>query len=62
MDYFVPTKKMKIKCHSICFESYFAITVQVCGPPGMMKHISGEKAKDYSQGEVCKKFALFQLL
>ena len=26
--------------------------VQVCGPPGMMKHISGEKAKDYSQGEV----------
>lgn len=25
---------------------------QVCGPPGMMKHISGNKAKDYSQGEV----------
>ncbi|XP_022143234.1 NADH-cytochrome b5 reductase-like protein [Momordica charantia] len=26
--------------------------ILVCGPPGMMKHISGEKAKDYSQGEL----------
>ncbi|WCJ29681.1 NADH-cytochrome b5 reductase-like protein [Euphorbia peplus] len=26
--------------------------IMVCGPPGMMKQISGEKAKDYSQGEV----------
>ncbi|XP_045831711.1 NADH-cytochrome b5 reductase-like protein [Trifolium pratense] len=26
--------------------------VLVCGPPGMMKHISGEKAKDWTQGEV----------
>ena len=25
---------------------------QVCGPPGMMKHVSGEKAKDWTQGEV----------
>jgi len=25
---------------------------QVCGPPGMMNHISGDKAKDRSQGEV----------
>jgi len=26
--------------------------VVVCGPPGMMKHISGDKAPDYSQGEL----------
>ncbi|XP_047337758.1 NADH-cytochrome b5 reductase-like protein [Impatiens glandulifera] len=26
--------------------------ILVCGPPGMMNHISGNKAKDYSQGEV----------
>lgn len=26
--------------------------ILVCGPPGMMTHISGEKAKDYSQGEL----------
>ncbi|WJX95755.1 NADH-cytochrome b-5 reductase-like protein [Trifolium repens] len=26
--------------------------VLVCGPPGMMKHISGEKAKDWTQGEL----------
>lgn len=26
--------------------------ILVCGPPGMMKHVSGDKAKDYSQGEV----------
>ncbi|GMP60078.1 hypothetical protein CsSME_00023093 [Camellia sinensis var. sinensis] len=26
--------------------------ILVCGPPGMMNHISGDKAKDYSQGEV----------
>ncbi|RVX10989.1 NADH-cytochrome b5 reductase-like protein [Vitis vinifera] len=26
--------------------------ILVCGPPGMMKHISGNKAKDYSQGEL----------
>jgi len=24
----------------------------VCGPPGMMNHVSGDKAKDYSQGEL----------
>lgn len=24
----------------------------VCGPPGFMKHVSGDKAPDYSQGEV----------
>ncbi|XP_059637998.1 NADH-cytochrome b5 reductase-like protein [Cornus florida] len=26
--------------------------ILVCGPPGMMKYISGDKAKDYSQGEL----------
>jgi len=26
--------------------------ILVCGPPGMMKAISGEKAKDWTQGEV----------
>ncbi|GMJ07476.1 hypothetical protein like AT5G20080 [Hibiscus trionum] len=26
--------------------------ILVCGPPGMMEHISGGKAKDYSQGEL----------
>ncbi|KAI4344102.1 hypothetical protein L6164_011372 [Bauhinia variegata] len=26
--------------------------ILVCGPPGMMKHISGEKAKDWTQGEL----------
>ncbi|XVE54390.1 hypothetical protein DITRI_Ditri03aG0077000 [Diplodiscus trichospermus] len=26
--------------------------ILVCGPPGMMEHISGNKAKDYSQGEL----------
>ncbi|KAL3839848.1 hypothetical protein ACJIZ3_024439 [Penstemon smallii] len=26
--------------------------ILVCGPPGMMKHISGDKAKDWTQGEV----------
>ncbi|XP_052110213.1 NADH-cytochrome b5 reductase-like protein [Arachis duranensis] len=26
--------------------------ILVCGPPGMMKHVSGEKAKDWTQGEV----------
>ncbi|GLU09747.1 hypothetical protein SLE2022_265900 [Rubroshorea leprosula] len=26
--------------------------ILVCGPPGMMNHISGNKAKDYSQGEL----------
>ncbi|XP_022893439.1 NADH-cytochrome b5 reductase-like protein [Olea europaea var. sylvestris] len=26
--------------------------ILVCGPPGMMKHISGDKAEDYSQGEL----------
>lgn len=26
--------------------------ILVCGPPGMMKHISGDKAKDRSQGEL----------
>ncbi|KAK9141665.1 hypothetical protein Syun_011065 [Stephania yunnanensis] len=26
--------------------------ILVCGPPGMMEHISGEKAKDWTQGEL----------
>lgn len=26
--------------------------ILVCGPPGMMEHISGDKAKDYSQGKL----------
>ncbi|KAG6723897.1 hypothetical protein I3843_03G224800 [Carya illinoinensis] len=26
--------------------------ILVCGPPGMMKHLSGDKAKDRSQGEL----------
>ncbi|KAL7590251.1 hypothetical protein Lser_V15G37827 [Lactuca serriola] len=26
--------------------------ILVCGPPGMMQHISGDKAKDRSQGEI----------
>ncbi|XP_027068710.1 NADH-cytochrome b5 reductase-like protein [Coffea arabica] len=26
--------------------------ILVCGPPDMMQHISGDKAKDYSQGEL----------
>ncbi|XP_038712672.1 NADH-cytochrome b5 reductase-like protein isoform X5 [Tripterygium wilfordii] len=26
--------------------------ILVCGPPGMMKHVSGDKAEDRSQGEV----------
>ncbi|PWA68021.1 FAD/NAD(P)-binding oxidoreductase [Artemisia annua] len=29
-----------------------ATLVLVCGPPGMMEHVSGGKAKDWSQGEV----------
>lgn len=28
------------------------ILILVCGPPGMMQHISGDKAKDRSQGEL----------
>ena len=28
---------------------------QVCGPPGLMKFVSGGKAKDKSQGEVSKR-------
>ena len=28
----------------------------MCGPPDMMQHISGDKAKDYSQGEVVKHY------
>jgi cytochrome-b5 reductase len=24
----------------------------VCGPPGLMKHVSGTKAKDKSQGDI----------
>ena len=28
------------------------VMMYVCGPPSMMKAISGDKAKDYSQGEV----------
>uniref|UniRef100_A0A453EBA8 Uncharacterized protein n=1 Tax=Aegilops tauschii subsp. strangulata TaxID=200361 RepID=A0A453EBA8_AEGTS len=35
------------------FSSWFLFG-QVCGPPGMMNHISGDKAKDYSQGEVMR--------
>lgn len=42
-----------------------ASSLQVCGPPGMMKHISGDKAKDRSQGEVSRicrlKFVFFFL-
>ncbi|KAK4257376.1 hypothetical protein QN277_006971 [Acacia crassicarpa] len=26
--------------------------ILVCGPPGMMQHVSGEKAQDWTQGEV----------
>jgi len=26
--------------------------IMVCGPPGMMTHVSGDKAPDYSQGQV----------
>ncbi|KAL0340519.1 UNVERIFIED_CONTAM: NADH-cytochrome reductase-like protein [Sesamum radiatum] len=26
--------------------------ILVCGPPGLMKHISGDKAKDRSQGQL----------
>lgn len=26
--------------------------IMVCGPPGMMNHISGSKAPDFSQGEL----------
>ena len=26
--------------------------IYVCGPPGLMNHVSGNKAKDKSQGEV----------
>jgi len=26
--------------------------ILVCGPPGLMKHISGDKAPDYTQGEL----------
>lgn len=29
-----------------------SILVMVCGPPGMMKHVSGEKTKDFKQGEL----------
>lgn len=29
-----------------------SVCVQVCGPPGMMKHLSGEKPKPREQGEV----------
>ena len=28
------------------------VLIYVCGPPAFMKAISGDKAKDYSQGEV----------
>ncbi|KAJ8444615.1 hypothetical protein Cgig2_023678 [Carnegiea gigantea] len=28
------------------------ILILVCGPPGMMKHVSGDKAEDRSQGEL----------
>jgi len=26
--------------------------ILVCGPPGLMKHVSGDKAPDYTQGEL----------
>ncbi|KAK1306663.1 NADH-cytochrome b5 reductase-like protein [Acorus calamus] len=26
--------------------------ILVCGPPGLMQHVSGEKAKDWTQGEL----------
>jgi hypothetical protein len=35
---------------------------QVCGPPGMMNHISGDKAKDRSQGEVLNYLLILFLL
>ena len=28
------------------------VLVLVCGPPGMMSAVSGDKTKDYKQGEV----------
>ncbi|GFY99771.1 FAD/NAD(P)-binding oxidoreductase [Actinidia rufa] len=34
------------------FVHSYHFLIQVCGPPGMMNHISGGKAKDWSQGEV----------
>lgn len=34
---------------------YDLLLIQVCGPPGMMEHVSGGKAPDWSQGEVCSK-------
>lgn len=36
--------------------------IQVCGPPGMMNHISGDKAKDRSQGEVLSIFLVYLYL
>ncbi|KAK1258974.1 NADH-cytochrome b5 reductase-like protein [Acorus gramineus] len=33
--------------------------ILVCGPPGLMQHVSGEKAKDWTQGEVNAKNLLF---
>jgi len=37
-------------------EPLWSPAFQVCGPPGMMKQISGEKAKDWTQGEVWNDF------
>jgi hypothetical protein len=40
--------------HLLCFVFLMMLVFwQVCGPPGLMKLISGDKAKDKSQGEVC---------
>jgi hypothetical protein len=37
----------------VCFVFLMMLVFwQVCGPPGLMKLISGDKAKDKSQGEV----------
>lgn len=41
-----------LPCLPFC--SFFFL--QVCGPPGMMKFVSGDKAPDKSQGEVCVQF------
>jgi len=32
--------------------SFWLFLLQVCGPPGFMKAVSGDKAPDKSQGEV----------
>ena len=36
-------------------DAHLLVGGQVCGPPGLMKFVSGGKAKDKSQGEVSKR-------